>query len=302
MCQGLVTALAAALAAGAPPTGDAVIRGRAGPSDIVITTTARLAGAIHSLRWNAKELIDSADHGRQLQSAVNFDCGGPFFPETFNPTEAGSRKDGAGPTSSSKLLRLRAEGRELETTVQMAFWLTPGEKSEGHPALNTKVLSDHLLTKRVRIGYKGWPHAIDYRVTFTVPAGEKHTFAQFEALTGYMPAEFSAFCRLTDSGELRPLEGGPGEQPLPVVLATPDGKYAMGVWSPDQPSRGFEGVGYGRFRFPREKVNKWNCVFRVRDPKGVAAGGYCYRVFVAVGTREDVRRALAGLRRDFARK
>jgi hypothetical protein len=302
MCQGLVTALAAALAAGAPPTGDAVIRGRVGPSDIAITTTARLAGAIHSLRWNAKELIDSADHGRQLQSAANFDCGGPFFPETFNPTEAGSRKDGAGPTSSSKLLRLRAEGHELETTVQMAFWLAPGEKSEGHPALNRKVLSDHLLTKRVRIGYKDWPHAIDYRVTFTVPAGEKHAFAQFEALTGYLPAEFSAFWKLTDSGELRPLEGGPGEQPLPVVLATPDGKYAMGVWSPDQPSRGFEGVGYGRFRFPREKVNKWNCVFRVRDPKGVAAGEYRYRVFVAVGTREDVRRTLASLRRDFARK
>ena len=171
MHPGAVLALAGWLAVAAPPQGDAVIRGRAGPSDIVITTTARLAGAIHSLRWNGREFIDSADHGRQLQSAANFDGGGPFFPETFNPTEAGSRKDGAGPTSSSKLLRLRADGPELETTVQMAFWLAPGEKSEGHPALNRKVLADHLLTKRVRIGYKEWPNAIDYRVTFTVPAG-----------------------------------------------------------------------------------------------------------------------------------
>src|SRR5205085_4632706 len=102
MCPGPALALAVALAAGAadapPPAGDAVIRGKAGPSDIVITTTARLAGAIHSLRWNGQEFIDSADHGRQLQSAANFDGGGRFFPETFNPTEAGSRKDGAGPT------------------------------------------------------------------------------------------------------------------------------------------------------------------------------------------------------------
>jgi hypothetical protein len=80
-----------------------------------------------------------------------------------------------------------------------------------------------------------------------------------------------------------------------VVLATADGKYAMGVWSPDQPSRGYEKAGYGRFRFKREKVVKWNCVFRVRAPNGLAAGDYRYRMFVAVGTLEDVRRAMAAL-------
>src|SRR4051812_49676889 len=102
-------------AKGRPPSGDAVIRGRAGPSEIVITTTSRLAGAIHSLTWGGKEFIDSADHGRQLQSASNLDCGERFIPEVFNPTEAGSRADGAGPLSSSRLLRLRAKGNELST-------------------------------------------------------------------------------------------------------------------------------------------------------------------------------------------
>src|SRR5437879_419530 len=70
-------------------SGEAVIRGKAGASEIVITTTARLAGAIHSLTWNGREFIDSTDHGRQLQSAASFDCAGDFIPETFNPTEAG---------------------------------------------------------------------------------------------------------------------------------------------------------------------------------------------------------------------
>src|SRR5579884_1225590 len=129
-------------------TGDAVIRGNVGPSEIVITTTSRVAGAIHSLTWNGKEFLDSFDHGRQLQSAANFDCGGDLLDETFNPTEAGSRDDGHGPKSSSKLLRLRAGDGELETTTRMAFWLAPGEKSSGHPAKNEKVLSDHILTKR----------------------------------------------------------------------------------------------------------------------------------------------------------
>src|SRR5258708_5824181 len=73
--------------AGAPapvaPFGDATIRAKAGASEIVITTTARTAGAIHSLTWNGVEFVDSFDHGRQIQSASNFDCGQKFIPEVF---------------------------------------------------------------------------------------------------------------------------------------------------------------------------------------------------------------------------
>jgi hypothetical protein len=300
-----VGAVYVALAAGpdAPPDGNSVIRGKAGASEIVITTTNRLAGAIHSLTWGGKEFIDSTDHGRQLQSAANFDCGKDMIAETFNPTEAGSRADGAGDESSSRLLRLRAEGPELETTIRMAFWLKPGEKSEGHPARNDKVLSDHLVRKRVHIGHGSLSHAVEYDVTFTVPRGEKHTFAVFEAVTGYMPAEFSRFWKYdADRGELKPLDDGPGEQALPVVLATPGGTHAMGVYSPEQPSRGFEEAGYGRFRFHDEKVNKWNCVFRVRDPKGVEPGDYRYHMFVIVGSLEDVRTTLHALHREFKRR
>lgn len=277
-----------------PPSGEAVVRGRAGKSDIVITTTNRLAGAIHSLTWDGVEFIDSADHGRQLQSAASFDCGkAGFHAECFNPTEAGSRHDGAGDTSTSRLLRLRAADNELLTTTRMAFWLRPGEKSDGKPALNAAPLSEHRVGKRIAIGYKTWPHAIDYRVTFTVPPGEGHTLAQFEALTGYMPPAFEKFHTLDlKTGELAALSDGPGEQAKPVVFATADGKHAMGVWSPDQPSKGYEAAGYGRFRFAAEKVVKWNCVFRVKEPNGVPAGEYSYRMFVAVGTTDDVRATL----------
>src|SRR4051812_13848021 len=97
------------------PSGDAVIRGKAGDGEIVVTTTSRLAGAIHSLTWAGKEFIDSHDHGRQLQSASTLDCGKRFVPETFNPTEAGSRRDGVGPRSTSRLLKISARGNELTT-------------------------------------------------------------------------------------------------------------------------------------------------------------------------------------------
>lgn len=298
LCGSLAVVLS--LHAASASDGNATIRAKAGPSDIVITATNRLAGAIHSLTWNNKEFIDSTDHGRQLQSASNLDCGKPIIAETFNPTEAGSRADGAGDKSSSKLLRIRAKGAELETTIQMAFWLKPGEKSAGHPARNDKILSNHLVHKRVHIGHKSLPHAIEYEVTFTVPKGEKHTHAVFEAVTGYMPAEFRRFWKY-DAGTLKPLDDGPGEQAMPVILATENGSHAMGVYSPEQPSRGFEKAGYGRFRFKAEKVVKWNCVFRVRDANGIAPGDYRYRMFVVVGSLEDVRATLLALHQEFAR-
>jgi hypothetical protein len=286
----------------APVSGDSVIRAKAGTSEIVITTTSRVAGAIHSLTWNGMEFIDSADHGRQLQSASNFDNNTKYTDETFNPTEAGSSADGAGNKSSSKLLKLAAKNSILETSSQMAFWLKPGKKSLGNPAKNTTILSNHRLTKRVVIGYKDLPHAIEYTVTFNIPADEKHTFAQFEALTGYMPPAFDKFYTY-DAGkdELAPLSDGPGEQSRPVVLATDTGSHAMGIYSPDQPSPGYESAGYGRWKFKNERVNKWNTVFRYRDKDGVKPGDYTFRCFVTVGTLADVKSTMRALMKEFAK-
>jgi hypothetical protein len=279
--------------------GESVIRAKAGDSEIVITTTARTAGAIHSLTWGGKEFVDSFDHGRQIQSASNFDCGQAFIPEVFNPTEAGSMADGRGPTSTSRLLELSARGNQLVTLNRMAFWLKPGEKSQGNPARNTGPLSDHYLAKRITIGYKDLPQVIEYRVTFLVP-NEKHTHAQFEAVTGYMPLAFGTFLRF-DGDKLKPLTDGPGEQADPVVLATADGKHALGIYSPDQPSTGFEGAGYGRFRFKDEKVVKWNCVFRQKSADALRGGEYQFRCFVVVGTVGDCEAALVALAREFAK-
>ena len=88
-------------------------------------------------------------------------------------------------------------------------------------------------------------------------------------------------------------------QEHPVVLATASGAHAMGVYSPEQPSRGFETLGYGRFRFAAEKVVKWNCVFRVRDAAGIRPGDYRFRMFVPVGTLADVRKSLQSLAAEF---
>jgi hypothetical protein len=273
--------------------GDCQIRARAGKSEIVITTTARLAGAIHSLRWNGKEFIDSKDHGRQLQSASSFDNSPVASAETFNPTEAGSRRDGVGTHTTSRLLEMDASGDHLRTRTQMAFWLAPGERSDGQLARNTNLLSDYVLTKDVRIGYDRSPQALDYRVTFTMPTSAHHTSAQFEALTGYMPPEFERFWKFNPATrEFEPLSDGPGEINAPVVFATADGRHAMGVFAPPPARAGTTGPTYGRWRFKAERVVKWNCVFRVQDTKGICPGDYSYRMLVPVGTLEEVEAML----------
>lgn len=289
-----------AVAWGGEVCGDAVIRGSAGGSEIVVTTTSRVAGAIHSLTWGGREFVDSHDHGRQVQSASNLDVDGCFHPETFNPTEAGCERDMAGPTSTSRLLWLSASGRDLATVTQMAFWLRPGQSSGGHPALNTTALSNHLLHKEVRIGMPGLEHAIRHAITFTLPADERHRQGTFETLTGYMPAVFDTPHGLREDGTLTEIGPGPGEQPLPVILSTGDGSHAMGAYSPTTSHTGGRPAGYGRFFFPAARVSKWNCVFRERDAAGLPPGSYRYVVYTAVGTREQVRNTLHELRRGHA--
>ncbi|MFP6901369.1 MAG: hypothetical protein VCA36_10525 [Opitutales bacterium] len=281
-----------------PSSGDIVIRSAQGGGRITIRTRSRLAGAIHSLVWNKKEFIDSHDHGRQLQSAINLDYDGTrMYPETFNPTEAGACNDGAGSTSTSRLLHASSTLNSLKTRTQMAFWLAPGQQSGGHPARNKVLLSDHVLEKEVTIGYRDMPRVIVHDVTFHLPANEKHRYAQFEILTGYMPSGFDRFWALNPAdGKLIPLTDGPGEQRHPVILATHSESHAMGCVTPNvSMGKGWSGPGYGRFRFEAEKVAKWNTVFRLRNPKRIQPGAYSFRTFVVVGDLEGVREDMVRL-------
>ncbi len=282
-------------------SGDAELAGHIGGKPLVIRTTSRLAGAIDSVKWDGVEFIDSHDHGRQLQSAINADVDGVFHVECYNPTEAGSVADALGPKSTSRLEALSVKDGVLTTRTRMAYWLPPGFKSGGHPAQNAELVSNHVLTKQVRIGRPGMDHVLDYKVTFTVPGDRPHKYLQFEALTGYMPAMFSEEHRFdAKTATLVPVPRGNGEVRDPIVLSTPSGSHAMGVFTPDRPPTGQPSVGYGRFEFESEKVVKWNCVFRRRQAEPIKPGDYSFQLYVVIGTREDCRRALALLSREFA--
>ena len=289
-----------ALAQAPAVSGDAEISGTIGGKPLVIRTTSRLAGAIDSVKWDGVEFIDSHDHGRQLQSALNADVDGVFHVECYNPTEAGSVVDALGPKSTSRLEFLSTNDGILSTRTRMAYWLAPGMKSGGHLAQNTTLLSGHILKKQVRIGRPGMNHVLDYKVTFDLPSDRPHKVLQFEALTGYMPWSFSEELRFDAKTEtLVPLPRQNGEQRDPVVLSTPSGSHAMGVFTPERPRAGQPAVGFGRFKFEHEKVVKWNCVFRLRQDKPIPPH-HSFQLYVVIGTREDCRRTLAALTQEFA--
>jgi hypothetical protein len=90
-----------------------------------------------------------------------------------------------------------------------------------------------------------------------------------------------------------------GEQREPVVVSTPSGSHAMGVFTPEPAPAGQPPVGYGSFEFPEAKVVKWNCVFRRRQAEPIPAGRHVFQLYVVIGTKEDCRRALVDLAREF---
>jgi len=266
---------------------------------LTISSSSRFAGAICSVNWNGKEFINQDDHGRELQSASSFDGLG----ECYNPTEAGAEANGAGDTSTSKLLSFNASGRQINSSTQMAFWTNPnqpypagcGTDTNIKVAQNNTALSNHILTKQITVGYSGIPNAIEYLVNFYVP--EHHTAATFESLTGYLNQDFSSFWTFVPATQtLTALSPGPGEQSIPVIFSTADSQYAMGIYSPDLPQQGFSGLGYGRFNFLSQNTMKWNAVFRRYD---TPIGNYNFRLYVVVGSLLDVSNGITSVYKKF---
>jgi len=178
----------------------------------------------------------------------------------------------------------------------MAFWLPPGGKSKGHLAKNKTVLSNHSLTKRIKLSPTGWENLILYETTFQLPIDELHRYAQFEVVTGYMPEAFENFYGLdAKTGRLKLLSDGPGEQSMPVILSTKDRQFAMGVISLEKRNSPWRGPGYGRFRFSPQKVVKWNLVYRFRQVRPIKAGPYVFHYYLGIGSLEKVRQTFVRL-------
>jgi hypothetical protein len=257
----------------------------------------RFAGAISSVTLRNVQYVDVADHGREIQSAIQVDALG----ECFNPNEAGSDADHAASTSSSRLISISNAGNVLKTVTQAAFWLAPGQKygrlcsprTNVSSAQNKTVMSDYIITRRTSFYGRGIPNLVRTDVTFTIP--EKRASASIEALTGYLPASFDNWFEYDlATHSLVKLRASSANQRTtsPVIVATADGKNAMGIISPGI-SPGNSGRGYyAYFTFGgRTPSSKWACVYN-QGPVSLGTR-LTYTCLFAVGTLNEVVSALS---------
>lgn len=242
---------------------------------LTIKTFSTQAGAIGSLTFRGMEYVDSTEHGASLQSASSYDGMG----EAYNPTEAGTSYDGPTDSSSSSvLLNLTAIDNTLITFTNMALW----------EHYNGLTLNNELFSKTVVIGFNGLQNVVQYNVNFYVP--QPHTFATFEAVTGYMPANFTEYyAYYLDTNMLvqLPTTGYSGFNSNNVIItATADGKNAMAALSLS-PNAVIGSWGNTLFYLnnAKEPTNKWNVVFYETN---VQIKTYSYQMLLIVGTMDEV--------------
>lgn len=291
-----VAVAAAALAVPAAGQADTSITGSAFGSPLTVTASgSRFAGAISSLTFRGVQYVNIADHGREIQSALQLDGLG----ECFNPTEAGTKADGTSLSSSSVLQAISNANNVLQTQTRAAYWLAPGE-NYGKPcspstsissAQNQTVLSDYLISRSTSFDPAG-PNLIRADTTFSFP--ENRNSASIEALTGYLPASFNTWLRYDRAS--RTLVKSTGNSVAqrttsPVIVAQSNGQHAMGVISPgingaDPNAAYFAYLSFGG----SQPTSKWSCVY---GQYGISAGmQLTYTCLMAVGTVDEVMNAL----------
>jgi hypothetical protein len=183
----------------------------------------------------------------------------------------------------------------------MGYWLNPGQTYPdgcgGNTTLtsaqNKTLTSPYWLTKHINIE----DNVISVTTTYFVP--NAHAAGTFEALTGYLPWNFSQSYYFNPATGTRKETGQDlGEQQYPVIHVDPNGGDAIGIFSQDLPQNWFgANVGYGRFQYSWEKVHKFNCVFRETDIK--ANSHYQYTCMVIVGKEAEVQATLSRLYRKY---
>lgn len=284
---------------------DASISSSAAGGTIVLTASGgRFAGAISSLTYRSVQYINIADHGRQMQSAIQLDGWG----ECYNPNEAGSVNDGTKTTSTSKLLAISSANNVLITQTQPAFWMAyqqqygkpcnpnlPAPNNTVSVSQNTTDLSNFTLQRTSSFYGPLIPNLIDVNVSWTVP--ENHSSSNTEASTAYLPSTFNVF--LTYDRASRTLtkvtatatDSAAQHTSLPVIIAQTNGQHSMGAFSPvimTTPGRGY--MAYLNFSTGSTPTTKWSCVY---GETNVTAGSvYSYSCPIAVGSVDEVITAI----------
>jgi hypothetical protein len=176
-------------------------------SKLFVSAGARTAGAVDSVMIDNTELINSFDHGRQVQVAL-VRVGDALNPrpagECYNPNEAGANFDYTGYGTTSRLDSSSASVATMSTLSTPAFWMAP--------ALNCYVpqtqgvrAEAYRFDKTVQAGYP-FANVVRFAMAFQVnepvslgaPAGQPYQSVTVEIPTAYMAGDLLNVARKVD--------------------------------------------------------------------------------------------------------
>jgi hypothetical protein len=269
---------------------------------LAISTSTRDAGAVCSIVFDGKELVNDYDHGRQVQVAWAYNG----LDEAYNPTEAGARSDGSQSVSSSEVVTARSDGATLTTASHPAYWWNPG--TAGNPvrsgipsrAGNIQVRTKDTLKKTITLGRSEDLHVIvlDSEITvsplFTGPAPTKICTQAPAFYTCFDLTEHALFNRRTGVYTKSPAgasQTSKDPQRVPI-LSSPDGRYAVAMYTPQARNFLSYDTRANKRSIPASSCNK--LVLHFAHP--VQAGRtYSYRTFLIIGDLETVKASLKKL-------
>jgi hypothetical protein len=269
-----------------------------------ITTTDRLAGAVDSLNWKGKEFVNTYDHGRQIQYAWTENGWG----ECQNPTEAGSHYDDVGTNSTTILKDISVTGNKLTTITNPAYWALPGTNQtfcqKVNTAKNTDLATPQTMTKTMEIGYAGLDNVIKTEIKLNHNTQDL-TELKMQMPTGYLTPDFNQFYRFNpQSGQLNPVAKDPKyagsiftynrNEALPVILATPDGKHAMGVYTSMNSNN--SNVNYALLEYPNSDPSQASNIWSINYQNGYfPVGEHTFTSYMIVGDLATVQESMKQL-------
>ncbi len=281
-----------------------------GNEKITMRTSAIYAGTVTELWFRGKQFVNTHDTGRLFQTAFTFDHRG----ECFNPTEAGSSSDVnlvngvLTGKSQSKLNSLSLGSGSITTQTSPAYWYSPGMSPAPYCGIpqGASGTAPDTITKTISMNHLGDRQIIRWQVDANVAAD--HSFMALEALTGYLTGEFTSFYVYDPSRQsLLPSTPAPlvfengtptlkrdSTHFLPTVVATADGKHAIGVVSLDQEMSTPDGNTHVATNYQISALNdrdaadsttKWSVAFSYANAR---KGKYSTTIYLVVGNLIEV--------------
>jgi hypothetical protein len=270
---------------------------------MVVSISARDAGAVCSLVYDGQEFVNDHDHGRQLQVAWFYNDLG----EAYNPTEAGADKDGVGPRSTSQLVSVQADGHILQTVNHPAHWRHTSLPEEHRK--NTALVSKDTLTKKLTLGFNGDPHVLVFDTTVAISpelTGPPMNSMRIEAPTLYSHPHLGRH-QLFDlaSGELKEVPSRAlnfdqmnevirhvTRHDVAPILSSRDGRHAVAFFTPQRGNFWAYCTHDVPSKDPTNACGKMTAFFK----HAVAAGqSHSYRTFIVVGDLATVQASLRKL-------